>query len=89
MSYFPDFSLQGYEIISELGHNLTGGRVTYKALELATGIDVVIKEFQFLGSDSWKTTEYDLYEQEIAVLSHINHRGIPKYLGAFETGSGF
>jgi serine/threonine protein kinase len=89
MSYFPDFSPQGYEIISELGHNLTGGRVTYKALELATGIDVVIKEFQFLGSDSWKSTEYDLYEQEIAVLSHINHRGIPKYLGDFETESGF
>lgn len=79
---------QGYQIIEELGHNLTGGRVTYKATHLLSGQTVVIKEFQFLGS-SWTETEYDAYEQEIQVLRHLSHPGIPRYLDSFETDEGF
>lgn len=78
----------GYQIIEELGHNLSGGRVTYKATHIPTGETVVIKQFQFLGN-SWTETEYDAYEQEINVLRHLSHPGIPRYLDNFETDEGF
>lgn len=44
---FPDFSQQGYLVEQELGFNLNGGRVTYKAVCLQTQQKVVIKQFQF------------------------------------------
>jgi serine/threonine protein kinase len=91
MSNFPDFSNHGYHVLQELGHNLTGGRVTYLAKRISPnseGVNVVIKQFQFaqLGS-SW--AEYETYEQEIKMLQRLNHPGIPRYLDSFQTHEGF
>jgi len=88
MNAFPDFSTHGYQITRELGYNSLGGRVTYLATKINTTNSVVIKQFQFaqLGA-SW--TEYDAYEQEIKVLKKLSHSGIPRYLDAFGTDSGF
>ena len=91
MSDFPDFSNYGYQVIQALGHNLTGGRVTYLAKRIFPNSEaerVVIKQFQFaqIGS-SW--TEYETYEQEIEMLRRLNHAGIPNYLDSFQTEQGF
>jgi serine/threonine protein kinase len=88
MNTFPDFSTHGYQVTRELGYNSLGGRVTYLATKINTQKPVVIKQFQFaqLGA-SW--TEYDAYEQEIKVLQKLAHPGIPRYLDAFGTDSGF
>ncbi len=88
MTDYPDFSPNNYQIISELGRNSIGGRVTYLAEQTTTKQQVVIKQFQFakMGA-SW--AEYDAYEQEITMLRHLDHPGIPKYLDSFQTADGF
>lgn len=88
MNAFADFSTHGYQVTRELGYNSLGGRVTYLATKINTTNSVVIKQFQFaqLGA-SW--TEYEAYEQEIKVLKKLAHPGIPRYLDAFGTDSGF
>ncbi len=86
MNNLPDFSQYGYQIISQLGENHLGGRVTYLAQSQTS--QVVIKQFQFaqMGA-TW--AEYDAYEQEIAMLRQLNHPGIAKYIDAFQTPNGF
>jgi serine/threonine protein kinase len=88
MTDYPDFSANNYQIISELGRNNIGGRVTYLAEQTTTKEQVVIKQFQFakMGA-TW--AEYDAYEQEIEMLRHLDHPGIPKYLDSFQTADGF
>ncbi|WP_293146501.1 MULTISPECIES: serine/threonine-protein kinase [unclassified Microcoleus] len=88
MNAFPDFSTHDYQVTRELGYNSLGGRVTYLATKINTTNSVVIKQFQFaqLGA-SW--TEYEAYEQEIKVLESLDFPGIPRYLDAFGTDSGF
>ncbi|KAB8314904.1 serine/threonine protein kinase [Tolypothrix campylonemoides VB511288] len=88
MCSYPDFSPQGYQIISELGRNREGGRITWLALDLNIGQQVVLKQFCFaqVGS-SWSA--FRAHEREIEVLQGLNHPGIPRYLGAFETQDGF
>jgi len=91
MSSFPDFSQQGYQIISQLGENHLGGRVTYLAERQNSQNQtdkVVIKQFQFaqMGA-TW--AEYDAYSQEITMLRQLNHPGIAKYIDAFQTPDGF
>ncbi|MEQ8969865.1 MAG: serine/threonine-protein kinase [Coleofasciculus sp. C1-SOL-03] len=91
MSHFPDFSHYGYQINQELGHNTTGGRVTYLANPISPeqqNTQVVIKQFQFaqIGA-SW--TDYESHQQEIKMLRHLNHSGIPRYLDSFQTEVGF
>ncbi|NJR24888.1 MAG: serine/threonine protein kinase [Richelia sp. CSU_2_1] len=88
MNALPDFSTHGYQIEKELGHNNLGGRITYLATKINSQKSAVIKQFQFaqLGA-TW--AEYSAYEQEIEVLKKIAHPGIPRYLDAFQTDSGF
>ncbi|MDB9350338.1 serine/threonine protein kinase [Nodularia spumigena] len=85
---YPDFSPQGYQVISELGRNREGGRIAWLAIELNTSQQVVIKQFCFaqVGSN-WSA--YKEHEREIQVLQGLNHPGIPKYLGVLETPDGF
>ncbi|MEH2407979.1 serine/threonine protein kinase [Nostoc sp.] len=87
MSY-PDFSPQGYQVINELGRNREGGRITWLVSNLNTSQQVVVKQFCFaqLGSN-WSA--FTAHEREIQVLQGLNHPGIPKYLGGFETSDGF
>ena len=92
MSNFPDLSNHGFKVVRELGHNRTGGRVTYLATPIKqagmAAIPVVIKQFQFAKRNtSW--SEYDAIGREIQVLQGLNHPGIPRYLGSFQTSSGF
>ncbi|WP_375500736.1 pentapeptide repeat-containing protein [uncultured Nostoc sp.] len=88
MMEYPDFSSHGYQIERELGHNLTGGRITYRAKDIKTGQTVVIKQFQFAQPmGNW--TDYDAIHQEIRVLQKLNHPNIPCYLNSFDTSTGF
>ena len=88
MSNFPDLSSQGFRVVRELGHNRAGGRVTYLALNECDRQPVVIKQFQFAkGKTNW--SDYDAIEREIQVLRGLNHPGIPRYLGSFQTPDGF
>jgi len=88
MNNFPDFSEYGYQLESELGKNIAGGRVTYLATDSKTSQLVVIKQFQFAKSISnWSA--YDAYLTEMEVLQELNHPGIPHYIGSFETPDSF
>ena len=88
MSNVPDFSDHNYQIVRELGHNRSGGRITYLATQTPTQQPVAIKQFQFARSGSdW--SGYDTYDREIQVLQELNHPGIPQYLDSFETDDGF
>lgn len=88
MCSYPDFSPQGYQIISELGRNREGGRIAWLASDLNTGQQVVLKQFCFaIAGSSWSA--FSAHEREIQVLQRLNHPGIPRYLGAFETQDGF
>jgi serine/threonine protein kinase len=98
MAEFPDFSKYGYQIKSELGRNVAGGRITYLAKRilnqnLSTIQDnsenwVVIKQFQF-ATTSANWSDFKAHEREIQVLESLDHPGIPKYLDSFETPTGF
>ena len=84
----PIFNQQGYQIEGELGHNPSGGRVTYLATSTATREPVVIKQFQFAKTGaSW--SEYEAHEREIALLQQLDSSSIPQYLDSFETPDGF
>ncbi len=88
MCSYPDFSPQGYQVISELGRNREGGRIAWLALDLNIGQQVVLKQFCFAqAGSSWSA--FSAHEREIQVLQRLNHPGIPRYLGAFETQDGF
>ncbi len=84
---YPDFSDYGYVVDRELGHNLAGGRVTYKAIDLETRQRVVIKQFQFLRAKNW--SQYEAYEREVEVLKKLDRPNIPSYLNDFETPTSF
>jgi serine/threonine protein kinase len=93
MGAYPDFSAQGFQVIQELGRNPGGGRVTYLAQVLpgnVLGLDpgqidrVVIKQFQFAQGSGWEG--YKAIERETQALKDLQHSGIPRYLGGFETG---
>lgn len=88
MNNFPEFERQGYQVEKELGSNRTGGRVTYLARVITSQQPVVIKQFQFVKSDSsW--SDYDAHEREIEVLQGLKNPGIPRYLDSFETPDSF
>lgn len=89
MGEFPDFSQHGYRIIDELGCNLHSGRVTYLAIDLNAGINVVIKQFQFAISSKTTWSGYKAIEKEISILKDLEHPGIPKYLKSIQTSTGF
>jgi serine/threonine protein kinase len=88
MSNYPDFTFQGYRVVSELGRNREGGRITWLATQLDTNRQVVLKQFCFAqaGSD-W--SGYNAHQREIEILQGLNHPGIARYLTAFDTSDGF
>ncbi len=91
---FPQVAEFGYQIERELGHNRSGGRVTYLATKTSPypeeqeQVPVVIKQFQFaqVGA-TW--SDYEAHEREIELLQQLNSSSIPRYLDAFETPNGF
>ena len=85
---YPYFSVNGYEVIQEVGCNREGGRITYFGKIIKSGTEVVIKEFRFVQKDSnW--SGFKVYQQEIERLRQLNHPRIPRYLDSFETPEGF
>jgi len=85
---YPDFSSQGYQVDRVLGENRSGGRVTYKAIQIKDQKAVAIKQFQFATSTtSW--AGYNAYQAELKILRSLNHPNIPLYLNSFETANGF
>ena len=86
MSNLPDFSDHGYQIVEQLGQNREGGRITYKATRISDRRTVTIKQFRFANQSDW--TGYKSIEREIEVLTTLNHIGIPRYLGSFDSGDG-
>jgi serine/threonine protein kinase len=88
MSYFPDFSAQGYQVIRELGRNAAGGRVVYlcQTLDEPTK-QIVIKQFQFAKGSGW--SQFKEIEREMQVLKDLQHPGIPHYIGSIQTDDGY
>lgn len=86
MTTFPDFRQFGYEVTECLNNNATGGRITYKALDINSQQAVVIKQFCFAKTNNWD--EYKAIEREIEVLRGLKHPGIPKFLTKFDPGDG-
>ncbi len=77
-----------YHIERELGHNRSGGRVTFLATDTLTDQLVVIKQFQFARAEnSW--VDFDAHQRELQLLKNLDHPGIPRYLTSFETDDGF
>ncbi|MEA5504254.1 serine/threonine-protein kinase [Halotia wernerae UHCC 0503] len=88
LSYHPDFSGLGYEVIRELGRNQEGGRITYLANVQKSDQQVVIKEFNLVSTGTdWSGLK--AYEREIKILQTINHPRIPGYVDSFETPTSF
>jgi serine/threonine protein kinase len=88
MIHFPDFTNYGYRVEEELSQNRAGGRVTYRATDISTDQQVVIKQFQFAKTgSSW--AEYDTYAREIDTMRGLDHPSIPAYLNSFQTDDGF
>ncbi|MBC6430791.1 serine/threonine protein kinase [Nostoc sp. HG1] len=83
LNHHPDFSELGYQVISELGRNREGGRITYLANVLNSNQQVVIKEFCFAraGAD---LSGVKAYQREIEILQQLNHSRIPRYIDSFE-----
>ncbi|MFN6474858.1 serine/threonine-protein kinase [Nostoc sp. DedQUE07] len=88
LNHHPDFSELGYQVISELGRNREGGRITYLANVLKSNQQVVIKEFCFAraGAD---LSGVKAYQREIEILQQLNHSRIPRYIDCFEMPGAF
>jgi serine/threonine protein kinase len=82
-----DFEDHGYEYIRELGVNRAAGRAAHLCKDSKNGALVVVKQFQFLKSNSsWDG--HKAIEREVDILKQLNHPRIPKYLNNFETSNG-
>ncbi|MCW5312508.1 protein kinase [Nostoc sp. KVJ3] len=88
LNHHPDFSEQGYQVISELGRNREGGRIIYLANVLNSNQQVVIKEFCFAHTTA-DLSGVKAYEREIKILQQLNHSRIPRYVNSFEMPGGF
>ena len=88
LNHHPDFSKQGYQVISELGRNREGGRITYLANVLNSKQQVVIKEFCFACVDA-DLSGVKAYQREIEILQRLNHSRIPRYIDSFEIPGAF
>ncbi|MBG1240016.1 serine/threonine protein kinase [Nostoc sp. NZL] len=88
LNHHPDFSKQGYQVISELGRNREGGRITYLANVLNSKQQVVIKEFCFARADA-DLSGVKAYQREIEILQQLNHSRIPRYIDSFEMPGAF
>jgi serine/threonine protein kinase len=75
-----------YEILTVLGKNSAGGRVTYKAQKGDQFF--VVKQFQFATGDSqWEG--YKALNREMEILRSLDHPKIPRYVETFEDVRGF
>ncbi len=76
----PGVTLRGYRVEARLGGG--GHAVTWRAVELAGGRHVVLKQFRLSEAPDWKVR--DLFLRECATLRSLSHPAIPAYVDAFE-----
>jgi hypothetical protein len=76
----PGVTLRGYRVEGRLGGG--GHAVTWRAVEVAGGREVVIKQFRLAEAPDWKVRE--LFLRECATLKSLSHPAIPAYVDAFE-----
>lgn len=88
LNHHPDFSKKGYQVISELGRNREGGRITYLGNVFNSQQQVVIKEFCFANADA-DLSGVKAYQREIEILQQLNHSRIPRYVDSFEMPGAF
>ncbi|AFY41275.1 serine/threonine-protein kinase [Nostoc sp. PCC 7107] len=88
VSHHPDFSLQGYRVIRELGRNHADGRIVYLASECKSQQLVVIKKF-ICANETADWSGAKAYEHEIAILQQLQHPRIPSYTDSFATAENF
>jgi len=69
-----------YQVIQILRQS--PGRVTLLAEDQTTQTQVVIKLLSFTHVSSWQDVTF--FEREVAILRHLHHPGIPRYLDAFD-----
>ncbi len=79
-SKYPRAIDNRYKIISILGRG--GMATTYKAIDLNTATEVVLKIISLRQARDWKVIE--LFEREAEILASLDHPFIPKYLNYFE-----
>jgi hypothetical protein len=69
------FFTQGYQVVSELGRNREGGRITWLASDITTGRQVVLKQFCFaqglvaVGQVLTPTNERFKYYRHLIILA--------------------
>ncbi|MBE9208984.1 serine/threonine protein kinase [Nostoc sp. LEGE 06077] len=88
VSHHPDFSLQGYQVIRELGRNHEARRIVYLAYDCKSQQIVVIKEF-ICANETADWSGVKAYEHEIAILQKLQHPRIPRYIDSFATAENF
>ena len=84
-SKYPRAIDNRYKIISILGRG--GMATTYKAIDLNTATEVVLKIISLRQARDWKVIE--LFEREAEILASLDHPFIPKYLNYFEVDTEF
>lgn len=88
MNEIPDFLNQGYQALRELRRNEEGGRVIYQARTVNLDQEVAIEEYRFALAETSREA-FKAYQRLLEMLQGIDNPGLPLYLDAFETASGF
>lgn len=88
MNEIPDFLNQGYQALRELRRNEEGGRVIYQARTVNLDQEVAIEEYRFALAETSREA-FKAYQRLLEMLQGIDSPGLPLYLDAFETASGF
>lgn len=73
-----------YRLEEVVGRGASG--ITYRAVRVADGQVVAVKELPFHRLDALKT--HELFEREARILRQLSHPGIPDYLDDFSAGTG-
>ena len=74
-----------YEVIHMLANGAEAQ--TYRALDLISETEVVIKVLHFGRLNAWK--RFSLFQREAKVLATLNHPRIPRLLDFFKKGNNF
>lgn len=88
MNQMPNFLNQGYEALRELRRSREGGKITYQARTVNLDQEVAIEEYRFALAETSREA-FKAYCRLLEMLQRFDLPGLPRYLDAFETASGF
>jgi serine/threonine protein kinase len=87
MNQLPNWTAQGYRVLSELDREGDSSRIVYLATRgRKTNRKVSVKYWRFGQGASWQG--FEQLDWEIRLLQDLDHPRILKYLDRFETESG-